>query len=494
MKHAARWALLLLVSVVGCDVAPDDGSDQPDPGDVTDDPSAVDSDAVRANPPTEPPPTTAPAASVTRFFTESNAELVNPERGYYAGYDLVAAGDASRIRSGGKTLAITLVRLDAYRDAPLDGALLTSLTAGFARARAAGIKVVLRFNYNNSQTADASRARILGHITQLEPILRANADVIAVMQAGFIGAWGEWHSSTNGLDNTADRTAILTAILAALPASRQVQVRTPMFKDAAFPGGPLTAAEAYTGTARARIGHHNDCFLASATDLGTYASPASTWMSYVAADSRYTAVGGETCALYAPRTACAPALAEMTDKHVAYLNSEYNQIVLAGWDAGGCGAEIRRRLGYRFVLDQVAYTGAVAPGGELAVSFTIENRGFAAPFNKRPVEIVLSQGSTRLVARLASIDARRWTAGASTSVSARLRIPATLAPGAYTLALRLPDDAPSLAADPRYAIRLANDGVWVDASGDNVLTTTLAIDADAPGPRASGATGFAELP
>ena len=30
------------------------------------------------------------------------------------------------------------------------------------------------------------------------------------------------------------------------------------------------------------------------------------------------------------------ALAEMTDKHVAYLNSEYNQIVLAGWDAGGC--------------------------------------------------------------------------------------------------------------------------------------------------------------
>ena len=497
MKSRTIWALLLVAftSTVGaCTTSPDDMTDAddtlPDPGPV--DPADGTDAGTDAGP--TPDPITAAGPTITRTYTESNVELVNPERGYYTTYDLRGAGDASRIRTGGKSLAISIVRLDAYRDSALDAALLADLTRGFTAARAAGLKVVLRFTYNASLTADASKARILGHLDQLKPLLAANADVIAVMQAGFIGAWGEWHSSTNNLGNDADRTAILNAILTALPASRQVAVRTPMFKGAAFGTAALTETEAWSGSPKARVGHHNDCFLASPSDLGTYASPVPTWMSYVAAEGRYTAVGGETCALYAARTACAPAIAEMTDKRWSYLNSEWNTTVLAGWDAGGCGAEIKRRLGYRFVLDQVVHTEAVAPGGELALRLDIKNRGFASPFNKRPIEIVLSHGGSRMVARLSGADARRWAAGASTSVTARLRIPATIAAGTYTLALRLPDDASSLAGDKRYAIRLANDGVWNDATGDNTLTTALRIDPAAPGPRDANATVFAQLP
>ncbi|MBK7072838.1 MAG: DUF4832 domain-containing protein [Myxococcales bacterium] len=455
-----------------------DGGPLPDGGG----PLADGADATAATPPIE------------RTFVESSAELVNPERGYYVGYDLRGAGDASGVRANGRTLAITLVRLDAYRDLPLDAALLASLQRGFAAARAAGIKVVLRFTYNSSFAADASRARILGHLAQLTPVLTANADVIAVMQAGFIGAWGEWHTSTNGLDNDADRAAILAAILAALPPTRAVQVRTPMFKAAAYPGGALTDGEAYAGTARARVGHHNDCFLASASDLGTYAAPLATWLSYVDADSRFTPVGGETCQLAAPRTGCASALAELTAKHWSYLNREYQQTVLAGWDAGGCGDEIRRRLGYRFALDRVVLPAAVAPGGELAVTVTLRNRGFAAPFNRRPVELVLSRGGQRLVAPLVGVDARRWAPGGAVTLAVRLRIPATAAAGSYRLALRLPDEAATLAGDPRYAIRLANDGVWDAATGDNALTDALVVDPGAPGPRDLTATTFAELP
>ncbi len=33
---------------------------------------------------------------------------------------------------------------------------------------------------------------------------------------------------------------------------------------------PLAANEAFNGTDKARIGFHNDCFLASADDYGTY--------------------------------------------------------------------------------------------------------------------------------------------------------------------------------------------------------------------------------
>jgi hypothetical protein len=428
---------------------------------------------------------------VTLQFDASDEDLVNPERGYYAGVDLIG-GDPNRIRAAGHSLAIALVRLDAYRDAPLDAALLTSLEQGFARVRAAGVKVVLRFMYNSSMSADAPRDRILGHVAQLKPLLQANADVIAVLQAGLIGAWGEWHSSTNGLDNPTDRGAILHALLDALPTNRAVQIRTPMYKDGILPGGPLTEEEGFSGSDRARVGHHNDCFLASETDLGTYASPVNTWESFVAEDGRFTPIGGETCGVYAPKTDCAAAVGEMEANHWSYLNSEYRQEVLAGWDAQGCGTEVERRLGYRFSFSRASVSEKVAPGGLLDLEIDVTNEGFATPFNERPVYVVLSQGAKRFAARLTGVDPRRWGSGETTTIGTRLRIPADLAAGSYSLALWLPDADAQLRDDARYAIRFANEGVW-SAAGDNVLTQELAIDPAAPGEVDTSATEFAEV-
>ena len=98
--------------------------------------------------------------------------------------------------------------LDDYRDQPLDPAVLTEIDDALGLARDAGLKVVPRFYYADAgDQPDAPLDRILGHIDQLGPILADNEDVIAVVQAGFIGAWGEWHSSQNGLDNPTDRAA-----------------------------------------------------------------------------------------------------------------------------------------------------------------------------------------------------------------------------------------------------------------------------------------------
>ena len=506
------WVILLTMATsvhIGCvsGEIPPGAEDEPGQGPVVVDQVIVagrDDVALRLSTPGLPTPSPSPSPSpsgsagvalVTRSFTESTAVIDNPERGFYVGYNLVGAStsSANSVRSGGHTVAIGEVVLDAYRDADLPASLLTSIDNGFAAARSAGIKIVLRFMYNTSMSADASRDRILGHIAQLRPILQKNADVIAVMQAGFIGAWGEWHSSTNGLDNDSDRSIILKAVLAALPASRQVQVRTPMHKAGIFPGGALTTAEAFTTSERARVGHHNDCFLASSSDYGTYASPVSTWEAYVAADGRFTAIGGETCAVYSPRTDCPAALAEMSQNHWSYLNQQYNQSVLSSWTSQGCMETVQKRLGYRFALERVASRPLVAPGGELAFEADIFNHGFAAPFNARPVKVVLSSGSTRLVATLAGVDARRWAAGERTTLAARLRVPAGLAPGTYQLALWLPDAAPTLESDPRQAIQLANAGVWVPATGANVLAE-VRIDASAPGVVDSSARDFVQLP
>ena len=236
-----------------------DGGSATDGGSTADGGSATDGGLSDAG---------AEPALTKRTFTESDGGLLNPERGFYDVIDLTSTSTFSGVRNAGMTLALAGIRLDAFRTTPIDAATLTAIEAGLVRARTAGIKIILRFQYNDGPigAADASKAQILAHLIQLKPILQNNSDVIAVMQGGFIGAWGEWHSSTNGLDNTTDQRSVLQAILAALPSSRTVQVRTPNIVDAIFPGGAITPAQAFTGTDLARTGHHNDCFLASVDD------------------------------------------------------------------------------------------------------------------------------------------------------------------------------------------------------------------------------------
>jgi hypothetical protein len=428
-------------------------------------------------------------ASVT--LTASDADIVNPERGYYAGVNLLAPS-VTNMRAAGHSIGLAIVRLDAYKSTSIDAAFLSKLTAGFKTVRAAGVKVILRFTYNAGYTGDASLARITGHLAQLKPLLVDNADVIVAMQAGFIGAWGEWHSSTNGLDNTASRAAVLKAILAALPSSRAVQIRTPMYKDAALPGGPLSPLEAFNGSNRARVGHHNDCFLASSSDFGTYAAPADQWKDYVAQDSEFLPVGGETCAVNAPRSDCAAALAEMQALQFSYLNKEYKQEVLARWDSQGCGSGIRRRLGYRIAATRASYSAKVAPGGELLFNVDLKNTGFAAPFNKRPIYVVLRKGTRLYTAKLSRTDVRTLGPG-TTSLALRLRVPYATPAGTYELGLWMPDQFTSLRHDPRYALQLANLGTWDAVAGFNILTRALNVDPAAGGSVVTTATLFEQI-
>ncbi len=429
-------------------------------------------------------------------FDDTDEDFLNPERGYYVSVDLVSGEGIGQVRGGGHTMAMAIVRLDDYRDRPLDSALLSALGRGFAGVRDAGFKVILRFAYNDDSSGlDASRAQVLQHINQLTPILRDNADVISVLQAGFIGAWGEWHSSASGLDNDADRSAILKALLAAMPPSRTVQIRTPMFKDRLLPGGPLAPEEAWSEEDRARVGHHNDCFLASADDYGTYDSPISQWEDYVELDGRYLPVGGETCHLYAPKTNCSEALGFLEDQHWSFLNEEYNQTVLDSWIDQGCADEISLRLGYRLWLKHALVSESVKPGGVLEVKLELENLGFSAPYNRRPVWLVLRQGTRRWRVNLSGRDGRKLQPGHG-YINARLRVPADLAAGSdYELSLWLPDESTRLRNDPRYAIRLSSAGVWDAARGTNVITGSLVVDPSAPGDDVDpDATRLTELP
>lgn len=170
--------------------------------------------------PAAPAPDETGIVTVTKTFEYSDENIMNPERGFYGWIGTAEALDASKdylkYRQNGQTLAYVDMQFDkvdanAFRDKPLSSAFLQDLTDLFGRVRKAGIKLVFRFCYGD-EAPDAPLARILEHIGQLKPILQQNADVIAVLQAGFIGYWGEWHHSggvdTYGLDNTPARAAV----------------------------------------------------------------------------------------------------------------------------------------------------------------------------------------------------------------------------------------------------------------------------------------------
>lgn len=426
---------------------------------------------------TAPPPAPAPApapAPVETSFTASTAEIANPERGMYAwaadNLLLWTQSDADAQFRAGYRVVYVPVRLDAYANTTLPASLLTELTERFSIARRAGLKLVPRFLYNSPENeteyqnvTDAPLARVLGHIDQLKPVLTANADVIAYLQAGFIGAWGEWHTSSNRLTDAEARTQIRDALLAALPADRFLQLRYPAYLMQWAPTVPSWR----DGSTASRIGAHNDCFLASATDVGTYSENATvrqTERDYIASLSRVAPFGGETCNPAdeqgaAPRTSCTDILSEGRQFNLTYLNNDYyRDIFHVRWEQQGCLAEVKRSLGYRFEFSTLRHNDAVTAGQSGTLLLTVRNSGWARAFNPRALHLLLRHKSNGAVVRigLPAVDPRDWLPNATSTVSASFTVPAGTPTGAYDVLLALPDRASSLSTDVRYSVRPAN--------------------------------------
>jgi hypothetical protein len=442
----------------------------------------------------------------TRIVYETSAEnFPNPERGFYHQYTPLWIGDERypqdidnlrAMRDEGISLLRWYFLIDEYRVAPLDEDVLAFIAAQFATAREAGMKVIPRFAYNFPeggeypfQDPDATLERVLAHIDQLKPILQTYSDVIAFMETGFVGAWGEWHSSTNKLVDedsiNARSEAIVAQLLDALPADRMVAIRYPSYKQQLYGEAPLTESEAFSGTAQARMGAHNDCFLASYTDWGTYSEDADereAERAYLQADNRFVPQGGETCNSAEdaqPYIGCDNALIDLALIHFSALNIDYQEDVLDGWREGSCFDDIARRLGYRFRLIDALIPTEVELGSAFNLHLTIVNDGFASPYNPRGLELVLRSVTDGSIYRLPPtnhIDVRFWLPEAGEmGVTVETVLPEDLPTGDYEVLLNLPDPAPTLYERPEYAIQLANTDVWEAETGFNRLLATLEV-------------------
>jgi len=414
-------------------------------------------------------------------YTPSEEDFPNPERGFYiqATYNPeqgpprpLDPATLWRARESGISLLRMYWVLSEFRDRPLSGAMLDRVRADFEAARVAGMKIIGRFAYNFGPIGapDAPLERVLGHLDQLRGVLRENAGVLAFLEAGFIGTWGEWHNSTNGLlDHTRE---IVARILATLPPDRMLALRHPRLKTALYGFAPLTAEEAFTAIPKARIGAHNDCFLASKTDWGTWSTDAAAEKDFYHQDNLYVPQGGETCNANEdakPFIGCKNALRELAYQRFSTLNSGYQKDVLDGWVAAGCMPEIRRRLGYRFRLVR---SSAQVQGGQLHVEVAVHNDGFANLFNPRPLYLVCRNRATGRSERVAvGDDPRLWMPGEDSGFHAAVK----LQPGDYDLLIHLPDASPALRDRPEYAVRFANEGTWEPATGMNRLAEIAVV-------------------
>jgi Domain of unknown function (DUF4832) len=251
-------------------------------------------------------------------------------------------------------------------------------------------------------------------------------------------------------------------------------------KKAMYPTGPVTSGNAYSSAPVARVGLHNDCFLRNKTDSGTYSNPPAADMDYLGLDSQFVAVGGETCAEgeVGDRTDCVTAVPEMARFHYSYMNQDYHPDAVEKWGTQSCKPNIDRRLGYRFSLVGSQFPTSVQRGSAFPVKITIRNTGWAAPFNQRPVYLVLRKTAPKAAfkAKLTTADPRRWQAGPTVhQVAENVLVPASLPAGAYELLLSLPDAANSLTPNPHYAIRMATNNVWEPSTGFNKLLKAINV-------------------
>lgn len=111
------------------------------------------------------------------------------------------------------------------------------------------------------------------------------------------------------------------------------------------------------------------------------------------------------------------------------------------------------------------------------MKINLKNKGFAAPINPRKVRLVLRETTTQSVWPIELPDnPRSWLPGTHT-IEHGFCLPTDLPTGQYELLLHLADPYPSLTNRPEYAIRLANENLWEEATGFNRLLHQVVVSA-----------------
>jgi Domain of unknown function (DUF4832)/Domain of unknown function (DUF4874) len=432
------------------------------------------------------------------YTADNSTNFNNPERGFFVqrvGWDGLNNGTTDYTvqfvidaRAQGVSVIRVYFIISDYIDRDLDTYVLTRFSEILTSVREQGFKIIPLFCYSfdQGQTTpfNATAAIMKRHLDQLTPLINANTDVIAFWDAGFVGVFGEWswsNSSYNLLNNVygaetnSNTLSFINKMLAVIPPSRQIALRYSRYKAQLFSSTPITAAQAFTNTARGRIGFKNDCFLCNNNGSGNYFDEP-VEKAFESAESKYLIYAAEaTTTVPAGANDCTTAKAELAKMHISTVHKDFDLAVINKWKNQGCYNEIARKLGYRFRLTEATIPPTQSVGTNLKLGFTVTNDGYAACYNARTVEIILRNNNTgtktiiNVPASSQDSDPRFWLPGELHDVIVTYAIPVNFPKGAYTVLLNLPDPFNSLKAITDYAIRLANINMYESSTAYNKL-------------------------
>lgn len=426
---------------------------------------------------------------------------MNPARGWYyhvrttaSSYSPLDYDTLLQLRSTeGYSIIFRLFILDTFTSLMIDNPTLVKIAADFDVARQAYFKLVIRFAYTETfndppPRGDAPKQIILQHFAQLAPILSNYSDIILAMQHGFIGTWGEGYYTDffgdSGVVNATqqnDRQDVYNALLTSLPKCAMIQVRTWQFKEHLTGSNlPVTREDAHmcgngSAASSARVGLHNDCFLASDTDFGTWVN-SMVDRPRMSDHSQYSIYGGETCNP-SSRSSCSIALQELRFFHFTFLNNRYHPTVLQGWRTEGCYDTIAQNLGYRIILVSSYFPDNITVGSNMSFQVTVRNDGFAAPVTKMLLNLVLKKDSVEQRMKL-NTDVRFWLGnGTEHSMNESAYIPNELDSGTWRIYLEIADAAPRIQRVPQYNILAVNQVPAVQQAGMNDLLRSIQVNA-----------------
>ncbi|MFD0670978.1 DUF4832 domain-containing protein [Cohnella sp. GCM10027633] len=479
------------------------------------------------------PAYTASAATLT-YSADLATAFANPERGFHNRYEIIndvsvndyASSATSiagfnpdmldrtfaRAKQAGNTLIHSYLHLDKFKNVDqLPQALLDNLDSGLDAIRDAGLKIVLRPAYAWSESPQLPESRILGHIAQINAVITANADVVLHLETGYLGPWGEWHTSqfTDAFNReSADtRYRIVKKILDTTPISIPIVVRYPIFIKEILELPTPSGTTALTQSDRDRIGFHNDCFLSDTADMGTYDN--NSWMGWFYVEEKKQwmydlatsaggnkMMGGETCdSAGSNDLAGVNVQSEMSKLNFTEINEDFAAVNINIWKNANLAASgndpaetafarLERKLGYRLRLVDATFPTSGSPGGTFAFSAHLNNDGYSGIVKSRPAFLVFDGGTQRYNVPLNGVDVRQWLAGAVTVGNQTVTLPSAMAGGTYKLALWLPDANEGLRARPEYSVRFANAGTWDAVKGYNVLANAVTISGTPVAPQA----------
>ena len=331
-------------------------------------------------------------------WSEGRKTVINPERGWYVQVDTRDADSIREYYDSEEQFRVVLLALDLSGEEnqpEISEEKLGELTESLEECKKAGMAAVVRAAYSfdgENYQEPVSFDYVLNHAQRLSEVLNSYKGVVMAVQAGFIGPYGEWHSSCymeTAPDGVLYRVKLIAKLLETLDESIVINVRRPMF---------IREAASY-GLKTDRLGLHNDALLSTRDDMGTYVEDGYDRAAelFWAENEIETVINGGEMTNVSEYTKLENAIEEFRKLKLTYLNRYYNMEVWNQWEnesyQGWNGLDyIREHLGYRFYLASAKLPEYWRTGRNFPLELRVENTGFSWPKRKYHPYIAVKLG------------------------------------------------------------------------------------------------------